>query len=269
MRFADHVVVITGGGSGIGAATARLLVAEGANVVLGGRNAARLDAFVGELGEAAVAVPGDVTSDDNAAQLIDAATERFGGLDAVIANAGIGASGSIEDMTNASWSHTLDVNLHGPMRLARAAFPAMRARGGGSVVLIASVNGIVNTPHSAAYDISKAALISMARSLAVDGGRWNIRANAVCPGWVETPMADDDMDLVAGELGTTREAAYRIAVQHTPLGRVATPHEIATCCAFLISDDASFVTGTTLVADGGGLAIDVTGLGFGVPPSPP
>lgn len=268
MRFAGKVVVVTGGGSGIGAATARLLVAEGASVVLSGRNAGRLDAMVDELGERAVAVPGDVTSDEHAALLIGEASERFGGLDAVIANAGIGSSGSIEQMTNANWSHTLDVNLHGPMRLARSALPVMRERGGGSVLLIASVNGIVNTPTSAAYDISKAALISMARSLAVDGGRWNIRANALCPGWVETPMADDDMDLVARDRGITREDAYRIAVQHTPLGRIATPHEIATCCAFLISDDASFVTGTTLVADGGGLALDVTGLGFGVPSSP-
>ena len=263
MRFADKIAVITGAGSGIGRATASRLVDEGARVVLGGRSQERLDAVVADLGAGAIAVVGDVTDQHHIDELIDTAARSFGGLDVVIANAGVSSSGAIDALDDDEWHSTLDVNLHGPMRLARGAFPALRARGGGAIVLVASVNGIVNTPNSAAYDISKAALISMARALAIDGGQHNIRANALCPGWVATPMADRDMDLVAQRLGISRTVAYLRATQHTPMRRIATPGEIASCCAFLASDDASFVTGTTLVADGGGLAVDVTGLTFG------
>jgi meso-butanediol dehydrogenase / (S,S)-butanediol dehydrogenase / diacetyl reductase len=138
----------------------------------------------------------------------------------------------------------------------------MLERGGGSIVLIASVNGLVNTPGSAAYDASKAGLISLARSIAVDYGPRGIRANALCPGWVVTPMGDEDMDGLAAARRISRQDAYDLVTAQVPLRRAATAREIASCCLFLASDESSIVTGTALVADGGGLAVDVSSTAF-------
>jgi NAD(P)-dependent dehydrogenase (short-subunit alcohol dehydrogenase family) len=141
------------------------------------------------------------------------------------------------------------------MVLTRAAVPAMLERGGGSVVLVASVNGLVGTTDSAAYGTSKAGLLGLARSIAVDYGPRGIRANALCPGWVVTPMADEEMDELGAAMGIGRQEAYDLATTDVPLRRPATAEEIASCCLFLASDESSIVTGAVLVADGGGLAV--------------
>lgn len=259
-RLAGRVAVITGGGSGIGAAVARRFAVEGAHVVVTGRRPEPLDEVAAETG--GLAVPGDVADPSTAAAIVDAATGAFGGVDIVVANAGIDRPGSVLDVTDDDWRTTLDVNLSGPMALCRAAIPSMIARGGGAIVLVSSVNGLANAPRSVAYDASKAALISLARSIAVDGGPHGIRANAVCPGWVATPMGDEDMDSIAAERGITRDEAYALATASVPLRRPARPEEIAACCLFLASDDASIVTGATLVADGGGRAVEITSTAF-------
>jgi len=155
------------------------------------------------------------------------------------------------------------VNLTGPLVLVRAALPALQERGAGAIVLVSSVNGLASARSSVAYDTSKAGLIGLTRSLAVDYGPEGIRANAVCPGWVVTPMGDEDMDGLAAASGITREEAYRRATAPVPLRRPATAEEIAACCLFLASDEASIVTGTTLVADGGGLAVEPASTAFG------
>jgi NAD(P)-dependent dehydrogenase (short-subunit alcohol dehydrogenase family) len=168
----------------------------------------------------------------------------------------------VAETDDTTWERTLAVNLSGPMRLARAALPAILRRGGGSIVLVSSVSGLVSSTGSAAYVSSKAALLGLARSLAVDYGPKGVRANALCPGWVETPMGDEEMDALASARGITRAEAYLLATARVPLRRAAHPEEIAACCLFLASDESSIVNGSVLVADGGSTAADVGSLAF-------
>ena len=261
MRLEGKVAIVSGGGTGIGAATARLFAREGAKVVVTGRRPEPIRAVAEEIGGRAV--PGDAADASHAVESVDAAREAFGGLDVVVANAGLGFGGAVADVDDERWTRTLDVNAGGAFRLVRAALPALIERGGGSIVLVSSVSGIVSGSESAAYAASKAAMISLARSVAVDYGAHGIRANALCPGWVVTPMGDRSMDELATERGISRDEAYRLATEHVPLGRPATAEEIAACCLFLASEESSIVTGTTLVADGGGLAVDAGDLVFG------
>lgn len=260
MRLEDKVAIVSGGGTGIGAATARAFAREGARVVVTGRRREPIEAVASEVGGRAVA--GDVSDADHAAQAVAVAREAFGGLDVVVANAGLGFGGAAADVMDDRWERTLEVNVTGAMRLVRAALPALIERGGGSVVLVSSVSGLVSGTGSAAYVTSKSAMIGLARSIAVDYGPKGIRANALCPGWVVTPMGDESMDAIAAERGISRGEAYRIVTEHIPLRRPATAEEIAACCLFLASDESSIVTGTTLVADGGGLAVDLTEVAF-------
>ena len=255
-----RVAVVTGGGSGIGAAIARRFAAEGALVVVTGRRRDVLDNIAAELG--GLAVPGDAADPAHADEVVAATVAAFGRIDVVVANAGIDRPGSVVEVSDADWHRTIDVNLTGPLMLLRAAIPVMVDRGGGSVVLVSSVNGLANAPRAVAYDASKAGLISLARSVAVDFGPRGIRANAVCPGWVTTPMADEDMDAMATARGISRDEAYGLASATVPLRRPASPEEIAACCLFLASDESSFVSGTALVADGGGGAVEIASTAF-------
>ncbi len=266
MRLDGKVALISGGGTGIGAATARLFAREGASVVVTGRRPEPIEAVAAEV--KGLAVAGDTTDPSHATEAVAAAVATFGGLDVLVANAGIGFGGSVGDVTDDHWQRTLDVNLTGPMVLTRAAVPAMLDRGGGSVVLVASVNGLVGTTDSAAYGTSKAGLLGLARSIAVDYGPRGIRANALCPGWVVTPMADEEMDELGAAMGIGRQEAYDLATTDVPLRRPATAEEIASCCLFLASDDSSIVTGAALVADGGGLAVALDSVAFGHTPGP-
>ncbi len=261
MRLANKVALISGGGSGIGAAAARLFAREGANVVVTGRRLGPIEAVAAEV--EGLAVAGDTSDPAHAAEAVAAAVDAFGGLDVVVANAGIGFGGSAGDVSDEHWQRTLDVNLTGPLVLTRAALPALLERGGGSIVMVSSVNGLVATTDSAAYGTSKAGLIGLARSIAVDYGPRGIRANALCPGWVVTPMADEEMDGLADAEGLDRQGAYDLATKDVPLRRPATAEEIAACCLFLASEESSIVTGAVLVADGGGLAVALDSTAFG------
>lgn len=259
-QLTGKVAVVTGGGSGIGAAIARRFATEGARVVVTGRRREPLEAIAAEVG--GLAVQGDAADPAHANQVVDATVAAFGGLDVVVANAGIDRPGSVIEVADVDWHRTFDVNVTGPLMLLRAAIPVMLDRGGGSVVLVSSVNGLANAPRAVAYDASKAALISLARSIAVDFGPRGIRANAVCPGWVSTPMGDQDMDAMAAARGITRDDAYQLASASVPLRRPASPEEIAACCLFLASDESSIVSGTALVADGGGRAVELASIAF-------
>jgi len=148
------------------------------------------------------------------------------------------------------------------MMVVRTALPVMLERGGGSIVLVASVNGMAAAPASAAYDVSKAGLIALARAIAVDYGAQGIRANALCPGWVITPMGDVAMDELGASRSIDRQQAYDLATADVPLRRAGTAEEMAACCLFLASDESSIVSGTSLVADGGGLAVELTSTVF-------
>jgi meso-butanediol dehydrogenase / (S,S)-butanediol dehydrogenase / diacetyl reductase len=260
MRLEGKVAVITGGGTGIGAATAQRFADEGANVVVTGRRPEPIEEVARETG--GVAVAGDVAEEDHARRAVEAATEGFGGLDVLVTNAGTGFGGAAGEVDDERWARTLDVNLTGALRFVRAAIPAMLERGGGSIVLVSSVSALVSSTESAAYVTSKAAMLGLARSIAVDYGPKGIRANALCPGWVVTPMGDRAMHQLADRRGLELDEAYRLATARIPLRRPATAEEIAACCLFLASDDSSIVTGTVLVADGGGLTVDVAELAF-------
>jgi meso-butanediol dehydrogenase/(S,S)-butanediol dehydrogenase/diacetyl reductase len=260
MRLEGKVALISGGGTGIGAATARLFAREGASVVVTGRRPEPIEAVAAEVGGAAVA--GDASDPAHAAEAVGSTVRLFGGLDIVVANAGIGLGGSAAEVTDEQWTTTIGINLTGPLFLIRAALPHLTARGGGSIVVVSSVSAIVSDNDSAAYAASKAGLLGLVRSVAVDYGPLGIRANAVLPGWIRTPMADESMEELAARDGLSLEGAYAAATTDAPLRRAGEPEEIAACCAFLASEESSFVTGASLVADGGSTVVDVAGLAF-------
>jgi NAD(P)-dependent dehydrogenase (short-subunit alcohol dehydrogenase family) len=260
MRLEGKVALISGGGTGIGAATARLFAREGASVVVTGRRPEPIEAVAAEVGGAAVA--GNASDPSHATEAVDSAVRMFGGLDIVVANAGIGLGGSAAEVTDEQWTTTIGINLTGPLFLIRAALPHLTARGGGAIVVVSSVSAIVSDNDSAAYAASKAGLLGLVRSVAVDYGPLGIRANAVLPGWIRTPMADESMEELAARDGLSLEGAYAAATTDAPLRRAGEPEEIAACCAFLASDESSFVTGASLVADGGSTVVDVAGIAF-------
>jgi len=264
MRLDGKVAIVSGGGTGIGAATARRFAAEGANVVVTGRRPEPIEAVATEIGGRAVA--GDTADDAHVGAAVAAAREAFGGLDVVVASAGLGFFGAVGDLDDQGWRRTLDVNVTGAFRLVRAALPSLTERAGGSIVLVSSTAALVSGTENAAYVTSKTAMMGLVRSLAVDYGPLGIRANALCPGWVVTTLGDSSVEDLVEKRGITREDAYRLVTKHTPLRRPATAEEIASCCLFLASDESSIVTGTALIADGGGMAVDVNGLAWTEPP---
>lgn len=254
------VAIVTGGGTGIGAATARALAARGVSVIVTGRRAKPLEDVADGIG--GVAIVADVTSEDDWARVVALAEERFGGVDILVANAGVEAFGSVETVAMDEWRTVQRTNVDGVLLGMRAVVPAMRKRRGGSIVVVSSVAGLTSGPEYAAYVTSKTAVLGLVRSAAVDLGPDRIRVNAVCPGWTRTEMSERETELMATEDGVTAEQLWSRLVQFLPLGRAADPDEIAACIDFLAGPGASFVTGAVLVADGGGSAVDVGTLGF-------
>ena len=260
-RLAGKVALVTGGGTGIGAAIARRFAASGAPVAVTGRRPEPLAEVAAEVGGLALA--GDTTSPADCAAAVGAAVARLGGLDVVVANAGVIAGGSVTSQDPAAWEEVLRVNVGGVMQICRAALPALLARGGGAVVVVSSVAGLASGSETASYVTSKHAVIGLARSMAYDYGPRGVRVNVLCPGWVRTPMSEEEMRALARARGTDEAEAVAATVRPLPLRRMAEPAEIAACAEFLASDDASFVTGAVLVADGGGAIVDVGTLSFG------
>jgi NAD(P)-dependent dehydrogenase (short-subunit alcohol dehydrogenase family) len=247
-RLAGRTALITGAATGMGRATAERFAAEGARPVLFGLGSETLDEAA--TATAGTAVHGDVTVSDDIARAIDACAGR---LDIVVNAAGVVLLDEPESLSDESWERTFAINTTGAMKVCRAALPLLK-RHGGAIVNIASVGAFNASPVNAAYSASKAALVSYTRSLAYAHGPDGIRANAVAPGWVRTPMSEYEMEVAASRNATTREDEFAALTERIALRRVASPDEIASCCLFLASDEASFVTGAVLVADGGGRA---------------
>jgi NAD(P)-dependent dehydrogenase (short-subunit alcohol dehydrogenase family) len=255
-----RAAIVTGGGTGIGAAVARRLGADGYAVVLVGRRSEPLEAVASEL-EAAAVVTADVGEPSEVERIVATAVERFGGVDVLVNNAGIGDSRAVLDETPESWDETLRINLTGAFLMARAALPQLIERRG-SIVNVSSINGLVAGPGWASYNVSKAGLVMLTRSLAVDYGPQGVRSNCVCPGWVRTPMGDADMAEVGKSHGTDVEGGYRLVHEGHPLGRPAEPEEVASVVAFLAGPDSSYVNGVALPVDGGTTVSDPTATAF-------
>lgn len=247
MRFKGKTAIITGASAGIGRAAARQFASEGANVVLAARRArllADLASAINGAGGHAVYLAGDVTDPGYHAALVARAQSEFGGLDLALNNAGtLGDLGPLPDMSPDAWEHTIHVNLTSAMLGAKHQIPAILARGGGAMVMTSSFVGhTAGVPGMAAYAAAKAGLVGMTQVLAAEYGGAGLRVNALLPGGTDTDMARS--------FASSDEARASVAALHA-LGRMAAPEEIARAALFLLSDDASFVTGTALLADGG------------------
>jgi NAD(P)-dependent dehydrogenase (short-subunit alcohol dehydrogenase family) len=229
-------------------------------VIVTGRRQKPLDEVTADIGGLAVAA--DVTDVEDWERVVSLAVEHFGGVDILVANAGIEAFGSVETVALDEWRAVQQTNVDGVLLGMRAVAPVMRKRGGGSIVVVSSVAGLTSGPEYAAYVTSKTAVLGLVRSAAVDLGRDGIRVNAVCPGWTRTEMSQRETELMAAEQGIGADELWSRLVSPLPLGRAAEPEEIAACIAFLAGPEASFVTGSVIVADGGGSAVDVGTLGF-------
>jgi NAD(P)-dependent dehydrogenase (short-subunit alcohol dehydrogenase family) len=232
-----------------------LFASDGARVALMGRRPEPLQRVAADTG--GLATPGDASRPEDCERAVAAALAEFGRLDVLVSCAGVEAEGSVTSMDLDDWRRVLAANLEAIMQVARAAIPAMLEVGGGSIVNVSSLAGHVAPANMAAYVTSKSAVLGLTRSLAVDYGPLGIRVNTLSPGWVWTPMSRDEMRDYAKAQGIPAEEAAARATRYLPLGRMADPAEIARCVRFLASDDASFVTGTTLIADGGSSAVDV------------
>jgi len=248
MKLTGQVAIVTGGGSGQGRATALLFAQEGAKIVVGDINeqgvAETAQIINRNEGGQAVAVKTDVTKSDDVQAMVDEALKRYGRLDILINNAGATLFKGIEDTTEEEWDRIINTNLKSIFLGCKAAIPAMRKSGGGSIVNIASVAGLMGMAEHFVYCAAKAGAIHMTKSLALDHGRENIRINCICPGGVRTPMLNDVIDV------NDPAQIARVGQQHA-LGRIAEPEEIARVSLFLCTPDASFMTGAAVTVDGG------------------
>lgn len=252
MRLKDKVALVTGGGSGIGGATAVLFAAQGAKVVVSDLNEANALETVAEIkaeGGDATALTGDVSRNTDAEAMVKGTVETYGGLDAVVNCAGVIADKALPKGASpeAVWDRVMEVNLKGTYLVTWHAVRTMEGSGGGSIINIASINGLVGYPIGLgggfdAYVPSKGGVVQFTKNLAIDYGKKNIRVNCICPGHIETNLIREFLD---------NPERREWLEQRYPMGRVGRPEEIAYAALFLASDESSFVTGAPLIVDGG------------------
>jgi NAD(P)-dependent dehydrogenase (short-subunit alcohol dehydrogenase family) len=250
-RLEGRTAVITGAASGIGAASARLFVGEGARVLIADMQEAHGKQLASELGSSAAFRRVDVTREEDVKGAVDEAVERWGRLDVIFNNAGFGgALGPIDETTVEDFDITFDVLVKGVFLGIKHAARVMKPQGSGSILSTASVAGLQAgySPHL--YNVAKAAVIHMTRSVALELGAWGIRVNCICPGVIATPLAAGRPDVSEEQLQKFR----RVLAKGQPLGRVGDPEDIGRAAVWLASDEASFVTGHAQVVDGGAFA---------------
>lgn len=241
-NFSGKVAIVTGGAHGIGRATVKLLASDGAQVVvadINDANGAQTVADIESAGGTAIYINTDVGKDEAIRNCIDQTMAKWGRIDYIVNNAYWSTRGTVEEMTIEAWDRSMDVMLKAIFLFGKYGFPIMRSQGGGAMVNIASVHGLAADRKYGVYDAAKAAVINLTRAMALDYGPDGIRVNSVCPGWIITN--DHPVD----------EAVLRRAASIYAVGRTGVPEDIAKVIRFLLSDDAGFVTGHALVADGG------------------
>jgi 3-oxoacyl-[acyl-carrier protein] reductase len=245
----DRVAIVTGSSSGIGRAIAGELARRGMRVVVTSRSAERAEATVDAIeaqGGTALAVAAQLTEPDGPAGLVARTLDAFGRLDVLVNNAGAGQVADSETLALADWQRIIDIDLSAPFRCAQAAAGPMLAAGRGVIVNVTSLNGHVALPRRAAYGAAKHGLEGLTKTLGVEWARRGIRVVSVAPAYVSTPLL----------AGTSKAGGFTLdeVAQRTPMGRLAEPEEVARVVAFLVSDDASYVTGSSVLVDGGWIA---------------
>lgn len=248
-RVEGKACVVTGAGSGIGKAIAERLAEEGGQVLcvdLNGDSAARTVDGIHNSGGLAEAIAADVSDPHQVGAFIARCVEMYGRIDVLVNNAGVNIPGVFHEVTDAVIDRTLAVNVKGPMYGSRAAIPHMLRNGGGSIINMSSVNGLVSEPYLAVYSASKGAVVMLTRGIALDYARQGIRCNAICPGWIDTPINYAHAEMLGG-----LQKVYDSIASFQPIGRPGLPIEIAHLALFLASDEASFITGAIISADGG------------------
>ena len=242
MRLKDKTAIITGGGTGIGLATACAFCQEGAKVILFGRRKEKLEKAVGKLGRSAIIVQGDMTNNNDLDKLINETLHNFKKIDVLVNNAGLFNGSPLHEISDSQWDEIMDINIRSVFQLTRRVLPVMLSQKYGSIIHISSILGLIAVPQVAAYNVSKGALNQFSRSIAVEYGSSGIRSNSICPGLIATDMTADlmkDVDLM-------KEWS-----KEYPIGRFGKPEDVANACLYLASDESSFVTGITLPVDGG------------------
>ncbi|MFO1038656.1 MAG: SDR family oxidoreductase [Geminicoccaceae bacterium] len=246
MILAGRVAIVTGAGAGIGFAGARRMALAGAKVVIADRDSRRSDEAAEHIGHEAMSVPTDVTDDKALQHLVTRTLARHGQIDILHNHAGVQIEGNLEEVAADGMDRSWQVNVRAHFMLARLVVPHMKVAGGGVILNTSSNSGVIHDAGMIAYCTSKHAIIAMTKQMAKDYARDGIRVNALCPGWVDTAFNEPFMRQMGG-----REALLRYVEKAIPMGRFATPDEIAESILFLVSDRSSFMTGHAMVIDGG------------------
>lgn len=245
-RLADKVCIVTGAGSGIGRASAIRFAEEGARVTCVDISRDAVEETARLIGDQAVATVADVSDAAQVRAYTDATAERWGGLHVVFNNAGVNIPGVFHEVPDEIVDRTINVNLKGCIYGSRYAIPHMLRGGGGSIINTSSVNGVVAEPFLTIYAASKGGIVMLSRGIALDYAKQGIRCNALCPGWVDTPINYAHAEMLGG-----LKEVYATIDSFQPVGRPGEPREIANVALFLASDESSFVTGAVILADGG------------------
>ena len=248
-RVKDRIAIITGAGSGIGQASAIRLAEEGAKVICADINLESATNTAQQIKDAGFIAEGyalDISDSQACTALVDHAVTKFGAIDILVNNAGVNLPGVFHEVSNETIDRTLNVNVKGAMYLTRAALPYMLKNSRGSIVNMSSVNGLVSEPYLSVYSASKGAIVMFTRGIALDYAKTGIRCNAICPGWVDTPINHAHAKMLGG-----LDHVYKIIDSFQPIGRPGTSSEIANVVLFLASDESSFMTGSIVSADGG------------------